>query len=102
MANDSCYYPMISIDGKWIVFISKAMNLNSFILNKIANVYLCNISSGKIDCISRSNNGFGCDQDCFDVAINKDGKVIDFCSHAFNLMSTTINGSANLFRYQVK
>jgi hypothetical protein len=96
--NGDCNEPSISVDGKIVVFESKANNLVSGDNNNFKDVFLWRAATNTIELISKSINGGGADSDCFDAAISGNGNFVAFTSSANNLSPVPKGRSlANIF-----
>ena len=88
--------PVISTNGRYVVFISAASNLVAGPVNTHANVFRRDLQSGITALVSAGNDGVtpGND-DAFDPVITPDGRYIAFISLASNLAG--INSGVNTY-----
>ncbi len=84
-ANQDCFEPSISADGKFVVFESKATNLVNGDNNTAKDIFIWNATDQKIELVSRSTNGGMADAESFDASISGNGKFVVFTSSSTNL-----------------
>ncbi len=80
----------VSGDGRYVVFESLASDLGAENLplgdtNGVSDVFLCEVSTGKIWCLSVTDIGDQANGASVDAAISDDGSTIAFASSATNL-----------------
>lgn len=93
--GDSCD-PMISGNGDFVVFTTKAANLGGSA--DVAQVVRKDLASGAITVITQ-NEGAPADADAGPPSISADGRRIAFASRAGNLVAGVANGARNVFVY---
>jgi Tol biopolymer transport system component len=96
--------PMMSKDGRFIVFVSDADNLVSGDTNGVRDVFVRDTCRGASGCtpstrrVSLNNNGNQANGPSFRPAISDDGRYIAFASDADNLVgSNDTNGVTDIF-----
>lgn len=97
MGNFSSGAPMISADGRYVVFMSSASNLVSNDNNDKMDIFLCDLQSHTIELVSISSNGEQADNFSYSAAIDGNGSHIVFASHATNLVANDYNGASDVF-----
>lgn len=88
--------PVISTDGRYVVFESYSSNL---ILGAggISDVFLKDTQTGITTLISQSIYGYGGNDDSYNTAISSDGRYVVFRSDASNLVNGDTNGYGDIF-----
>ena len=85
LPNGSSYAPVISSNGKFIVFHSHASNLVPNDKNGHVDVFRYEIFNNRLTRLSLGANGEEANGGSFYPVINKDGTKVAFESHASNL-----------------
>ena len=103
-ANGSSASVSISQDGRFVVFQSSASNLVDGDTNGVADVFVAEVATGKIQRVSLTAGGDQADGDSVFPQISSDGTVIVFQSDATNLLDGTCgmahcdtNGVSDIF-----
>ncbi len=91
-ANAACEQAMISGDGNWLVFTSRASNLVGGDDNGVADVFRVNVSGGQIQRVSLTSDGGEADVTSDTPSISRDGLRVAFRSDA-----RLAEGSAGIF-----
>lgn len=82
-ANGDSTAAIVSGDGNYVVFTSKASNLVSNDTNGKQDVFLYNLQTGQTERINIKYDGTQADQDCNpDIFINFDGSLISYTTKA--------------------
>ena len=98
-ANDACWIPSISADGRFVAFTSLAGNLVAGDTNGAWDVFVRDRRSGTTERVSVDSSGaqandasgyFGC-------SISSDGRYVAFGSIATNLVPGDTNGQEDIF-----
>ncbi|MEA2013130.1 MAG: Ig-like domain-containing protein, partial [Verrucomicrobiota bacterium] len=102
-ADNDCYGPAISANGRFVYFYSKASNLVTINTNDVRSGYICDrqapighsnrlrlLSHGIITSESGNN-------DTWSGALSASGRFVVFASDSTNLISTDINGVRDIF-----
>lgn len=100
-ANGASYSPVLSVDGKFLAFVSRATNLVPGDTNAKADVFLKNLRSGSVRRVSVSSTKAQADGDSNRPFISLYGTAITFESDATNLVSGDDNGLSDAFLYTV-
>lgn len=98
--NDDSYAPMMSVDGRFVSFWSRANNLVPGDTNGRQDVFLYDRETGKTERVSVNSDGLegNADSAWFNVpSINADGRFIVFDSSASNLVPSDTNGLIDVF-----
>jgi Tol biopolymer transport system component len=95
-ANDDCFDPAISADGRFVAFDSAASNL---VANDGAgfDVFVHDRLTGTTERVSVDSSGNESNGDCTLPAISGDGSVVAFVSTASNLVANDLNGLSDAF-----
>ena len=80
------YHPAISIDGRHLVFVSKATNLTSARSSSHAQVFVRDLETGTVEIVSHTPAGLPGDAPSARPAVSGDGSVIAYQSLASNLL----------------
>jgi hypothetical protein len=97
-ANSDSYWPRISADGRYVVFVSLATNLfASADTNPSFDVFLRDRQSGTTELVSVSSSGIQGNHQSNYPAISADGRFVTFASQATNLVVP----DGNLFLFDV-
>ncbi|ADR34437.1 hypothetical protein Sulku_1776 [Sulfuricurvum kujiense DSM 16994] len=96
IGNDASVSPVISADGRYVVFESYSSNLISG-AGGISDVFLKDTQTGITTLISQSIYGYGGNDDSYNTAISSDGRYVVFRSDASNLVNGDTNGYGDIF-----
>lgn len=89
--------PMLSADGRFVVFESEASNLAVGDTNNKVDIFVHDRQTGKTTSVSsRADVGNG---NSYDAAISADARYITFASDASNLVAGDTNDRTDIFRY---
>ena len=97
LPNGSSYAPVISSNGKFIVFHSHASNLVPNDKNGHADVFRYEIFNNRLTRLSLGANGEEANGGSFYPVINKDGTKVAFESHASNLDASAATSGKQIF-----
>ena len=99
-ANDACYAPSISADGRFVAFASKATNLVPGDTNDAVDVFVHDRLTGSTERVSVNSSG----EQSHDPAlgyptpsISADGRFVAFGSGAADLVTGDTNGKPDVF-----
>lgn len=92
-ANDHCYAPSISGDGRFIAFFSGASNLVAGDSNAAFDVFVRDRTSAQTVRVSVDSSGAQGNLASLNAAISSDGKLVTFESAATNLVPGDTNGA---------
>ncbi|MFO1161401.1 MAG: cadherin-like domain-containing protein [Reyranellaceae bacterium] len=95
--NAPSFDAVFSPDGTRVAFASYATDLVSGISNGRANVFVKDLASGSVVCISTDAAGGETDADSWTPTFSQDGSKVVFRSFATNLVSGDTNGASDLF-----
>ncbi|HZD60363.1 MAG TPA: Ig-like domain-containing protein, partial [Anaerolineae bacterium] len=97
-ANDSCYSPSISADGRYVTFTSDASNLVAGDTNNyISDIFVHDRINHTTERVSVASDGTAADGNCWNSSISADGQYIAFDSAATNLVSRDRNRQTDIF-----
>jgi Tol biopolymer transport system component len=88
---------MVSADGKFVVFDSRASNLVEGDTNRFRDIFLFDRDSHKIEKISAGLNATGTNQDSWESDISDDGSLVVFSSFATNVVQNDTNTFRDIF-----
>ena len=77
-SNGDSFDAVMSADGNWVAFASKATNLAADGNGGIADIFLYSRQTGVLDLVSQSSNGVQSDMDALRPDINANGRYITF------------------------
>lgn len=95
-ANGHSYNPVLSGDGHYVAYLSKATNLVASDTNGHDDVFVKDLQTGAVRNISTTAAGVQADADSKDIAISTDGHYVAFTSYADNLVAGD-NSYADIF-----
>lgn len=100
-ANNVSYEPVLSLDGQWSTFVSRATNLvpDDNDTNQVEDVFLRNLTTGKTTRISINEQGQEGDNASFAPRISGNSRYIAFNSEANNLTTDDENDTIDVFLY---
>lgn len=101
-ANDESQAPVISADGRFVVFESKANNLYDRDTNRYKDIFLFDRGTGQIKCLSLNPQGETGDWKSESPAISADGRYVAFASSAEDLVPGDTNDRADIFVYDTE
>ncbi|MCF7831793.1 MAG: peptidoglycan-binding protein [Candidatus Pacebacteria bacterium] len=96
-SDGSAYDPVISADGRYIVFESNATNLVPDDINGEPDVFLYDRINQSMNIVSFDSNGIQGNNDSTDPSISADGQYVVFKSSATNLVLDDTNGVNDVF-----
>ncbi|HEY2739286.1 MAG TPA: hypothetical protein VGK45_12845, partial [Thermoanaerobaculia bacterium] len=100
-ANGNCWEPVLSADGRYVVFLSTSSDLVAGDTNGWWDVFVHDRMAGTNILVSRRDAGTPADHFSFEPRISADGAWIVFVSEAGNLVAgqtgTSSNGNAFLW-----
>ena len=99
--NDS-FHPSISADGRYIAYMSHAMNLVREQKNNVANIFLCDRKMHTTTRVTLGSDGAEANDASDSPAISADGNYITFVSSASNLDPRATDSVPNIFLYDVQ
>lgn len=99
-ANGRSYHPILSADGRFVVFESEASNLVPGDVNGLADVFAHDLQTGTVEMVNVNTGGTG-GGNGYNIAqdISADGRLVAFLSDSSNLVDTPVLG--NFGDYQV-
>ena len=89
--------PVISANGRYVAFHSKASNLVSGDANGKCDVFVHDRVTGKTERVSVSSAGLEGDADSYAPALSADGRYVAFDSTASNLVPEDTNSACDVF-----
>jgi len=98
-ANGPSYSPAMSVDGRWLAFVSEATNLVQGDTNGVADVFLRDMKRGTIRLVSRRRGGAQANGPSNRPFVSLYGDWITFDSAATNLAAGDDNRHADAFVY---
>ena len=98
LANNTCYEPMPSNNGRWVAFYSYASNLVPGDSESDYDTFLWDRTTGAITRMSDSADG----ESSYSASIAASGKFVVFYSEQSDLVAGDTNNSGDVFRYDVK
>ena len=90
---------LISADGRYVVFTSKAKNLVDNDLNKKRDVFLKDMVTGAVTLVSKHSNGTQANNHSNHPAISHDGRYVVYSSTATNLVDGDTNKKKDIFLF---
>lgn len=96
-ANDSCLYPVVSADGRFVAYYSDATNLVPGDLNHARDIFFFERASGRTTLRSISSAGVQANDGCYLPVLSADGHCVAFDSVASNLVAGDANATGDVF-----
>lgn len=96
-ANSAVEWPMISADGRFAVFQSKATNLVAGVEDGRLHVFVQDLDTGLTEVVSLSSQEALSNGDSYGAALSADGRFIAFASRGTNLVPNDTNAEADVF-----
>lgn len=96
-ANENCFHPSVSADGRYVVFMSYADNLAPGNVRFRFQIYIRDRVSRTTKQVSTALNGELTDGDSAGPVISADGRFVAFESNASNLVSGDANEEMDIF-----
>ena len=95
-ADDACFAPTLSADGRTVAFLSRARNLHPDDGDHVADLYLHDLASGRTSIVSCGRVP-GERGDCEAVALSADAGTLLFASRGSDLAPQDDNFTADVF-----
>ncbi|MBN2477183.1 MAG: right-handed parallel beta-helix repeat-containing protein [Pirellulales bacterium] len=96
-ANDASFNPLITADGRYVAFRSKASNLVLGDTNGDVDLFVYDRQTKAIERVNVSSDGQQSEGGCQGVSISTDGRYVAFSSLADNLVPNDTNGEFDVF-----
>lgn len=96
-ANGRCFFTMISADGRYVVWMSRATNLVPNDTNGAIDGFMHDRESRTTIRITEAPGGIQANGPSFDPHVNHDGRIVAFLSDADNLVPGDTNGKRDVF-----
>ena len=96
-ANQDCFFPSLSADGRFVAFQSTASNLVPGDANAQSDVFVYDRTLGTIERVSVSTAGDPGAGQSSAAAISGDGRYVAFQSTSANLDPADLNGTSDVF-----
>jgi LPXTG-site transpeptidase (sortase) family protein len=96
-ANQSSYFPDISANGRYVVFLSDATNLVVGDTNGLADIFLRDMRTNTTTRLSVAPDGAQGNSFSTGSSISNDGRYVAFASHANNLVVGDTNTIDDIF-----
>ena len=96
-SNAESSEPVISANGRFVVFSSLATNFYNLSFPDKRNVYVKDLQTGQLEIISVNDNGDSGDGDSFRPSISGDGRYVVFSSMANNLDTNAPDNNYDIF-----
>jgi Tol biopolymer transport system component len=96
-ANGWSWSPLISADGHWVAFSSRASNLVAGDTNGRTDVFIHDRESSQTVRVSVADDGAQANGDCGGAALSANGQLVAFESWASNLVPDDTNRREDVF-----
>ena len=96
-ANDDSYDPVISGNGKFVVFRSAADDLVDDDMNRNWDIFVRDRMAQSTERVSISSDGTEADNHSFEPSISDDGRYVVFRSLASNLITSDTNSRGDIY-----
>jgi len=88
---------VISADGRWVAFVSRATNIAPNDTDSLADVFVYDRLGRTCELVSVSSDGAKANGYSISIAISDDGRYVAFTSWATNLVAGDTNGKTDVF-----
>ncbi|WP_123927735.1 S-layer homology domain-containing protein [Thermodesulfitimonas autotrophica] len=96
-ANGDSYHPSISADGRYVAFTSDADNLVAGDTNRVADVFVYDRETRRIERVSVADSGQQGNGSSYLPSISANGRYVAFVSEADNLVAGDKNRKPDVF-----
>ncbi len=96
-SDGSSNQPVMTPDGRYVVFVSTATNLVPGDTNGVGDVFLRDLQLGTIERVSIGVGGVECDLSCSYPAISPDGRFVAFNTGSTTLDATDTNNALDVY-----
>jgi Tol biopolymer transport system component len=83
--NDVSQFPVLSADGRFVAFVSRATDLTPNVTNSTRKVYLRDLEQNTTILVSVNTNGFGSSGNAFNPFVSADGQWVVYSSTALDM-----------------
>jgi Tol biopolymer transport system component len=97
--NDLSFWSSISLDGRYVAFMSNATDLVQSDLNDSWDIFLCDRQTGIISLVSMGYDGSQANSQSEYPVISADGRYVAFASDATNIIAGDTNGYRDVFEF---
>ena len=95
--DDQSFDPSLSLDGRFVAFVSRSTNLVPGDTNDSRDVFVHDRLTGQTSRVSVSSTGQQADNASYDPQLSADGQFVAFWSYAKNLVVGDTNGRDDVF-----
>lgn len=95
--NGLSYQPSISVDGRYVAFVSNASNLVGGDSNGVEDVFVRDRVTGATERVSVDSSGAQANDACWSPWISADGRYVSFHGSAGNLVAGDTNARSDVF-----
>lgn len=92
-----CVFPVISPDGRFVVFECEATNLVAGDTNGVRDILLMDLATWTMTRVSLASDGAQANGDCYTPGVSLGGRYVAFCSQADNLVPGDTNAVPDAF-----
>lgn len=96
-ANGASDLPVVSSNGRYVVFTSAANNLVAGDVNGLQDIFRHDLATGETVLVSVASGGAQANGNSFVSAVSADGQVVAFTSAASNLVAGDSNAATDVF-----
>lgn len=101
-ADNRSKQPSMSVDGRYIAFVSDATNLVEGDDNEVSDIFVRDMAMGTVTRVSVSSAGVEGNGASYWPFISADGRYVTFTSEADNLVDADTNGFGDVFLHDMK
>jgi Tol biopolymer transport system component len=95
--NDTCRFPAVSANGRFVAFVSRASNLVENDTNGESDVFVRDLQTGATTRVSVATGGGELNSASESPSLSGDGRYVAFVSFADNAVANDTNGVGDIF-----
>lgn len=96
-SNDDCFFPVLSLTGRYVAFESRAGNLVVGDTNGLFDVFVHDLQAGSTACASVDSAGVLGNNASFAPSLSSDARYVAFHSYSSNLVVNDTNSFVDVF-----
>lgn len=97
--NRASFEPLISTNGRYVVYVSRATNIVDDDTNEANDIFLYSLETGQTKRVNVSNRGQQANGESFQADISSDGRYVTYLSAASNLVLGDTAATYDIFLF---